>query len=88
MDEEPDAPRCSHCNTPCHEEPNCYFGAKMENRPPKWALPETQQKLIDEHKNPTIPLTNETQNLRPRRIQTNRATPPSSEIAGKTKLSR
>ena len=48
MDEDPDVPRCSHCNTPGHEEPNCYFGANMESRPPKWTLTETQQKLIEE----------------------------------------
>ena len=46
LQKDPDAPRCSHCNTPGHEEPNCYFGANMENHPPKWTLTETQQKLI------------------------------------------
>ena len=70
MDQDPDAPRCSHCNTPGHEEPNCYFRANMENRPPKWTLTETQQKLIEEYKNPTNPLTHENQNLRHRRIYT------------------
>ena len=68
MDKDPDAPSCSHCITPGHEEPNCYFGAHMENRPPKWALTETQQKFINEYKNPTNSLTLETQILRPRRI--------------------
>ena len=48
MDKDPDAPRCSHCNTPGHDEPNCYFGANMDNRPPKWTLTETQQNFIDE----------------------------------------
>ena len=42
MDKDPDAQRCSHCSTPGHEEPNCYFGANMENLPPKWTLTETQ----------------------------------------------
>ena len=58
MDKEPDATRCTHCNTPGHEEPNCYCGANMENRPPKWTLSETHQKLIEECKNsikPNIP---------------------------------
>ena len=58
MDEDPDAPRCSHCNTPGHEEPNCncYFGANMGNRPPKWTLTETQQKLIEEYKKSNKPI--------------------------------
>ena len=55
-DEDPDAPRYSHCNTPGHEEPNCYFGANMENRPPKWTSTETQQKLIEEYKNSNKPI--------------------------------
>ena len=33
LEEDPDAIRCTHCNAPGHEEPTCYFGAKMENRP-------------------------------------------------------
>ena len=56
MDKDPDAPRCSHCNTTGHEEPNCYFGANMENRPPKWTLTETQQKLIEEYKKSNKPI--------------------------------
>ena len=44
LDNDPDAPRCAHCNTTGHEELNCYFGANMENRPPKWTLTETQTK--------------------------------------------
>ena len=63
MDKDPDAPRCSHCNTPGQEEPNSYFEANMENCPSKWTLTETQQKLIEEYK--TI---HETQNLSQRRI--------------------
>ena len=35
LDEDPDAEKCQNCNTPGHEEENCYFGANMENRPPK-----------------------------------------------------
>ena len=35
LDKDLDAPRCSHCNTTGHEEPICYFGANMENHPPK-----------------------------------------------------
>ena len=35
LEEEPDAIRCTHCNAPGDEEPTCYFGANMENRPPK-----------------------------------------------------
>ena len=50
LDNDPDAPRYYHWNNPGHEEPNCYFGANMENRPPKWPLTEKQQKLIDEFK--------------------------------------
>ena len=33
LEEDPDAVRCAHCNAPGHEEPTCYFGANMENRP-------------------------------------------------------
>ena len=63
MDQDPDAPRCSHCNTPGHEEPNCYFGANMENRPPKWTLTETQKKLIEEYKKSNKPIN--PRNLKP-----------------------
>ena len=63
MDQDPDAPRCVHCNTPGHEEPNCYFGANMENRPPKWTLTETQTKLIEEYKKSNKPIN--TRNLKP-----------------------
>ena len=35
LEEDPDAENCKNCNTPGHEEENCYFGANMENRPPK-----------------------------------------------------
>ena len=63
MDKDPDTPRCSHCNTPGHEEPNCYFGANMENRPPKWTLTETQQKLLEEYKKSNKPIN--PRNLKP-----------------------
>ena len=33
LEEDPDAIRCTHCNAPGHEEPTCYFGANMKNRP-------------------------------------------------------
>ena len=56
LDNDPDAPRCSHCNTTGHEEHKCYFGANMENRPPKWKLTETQQKIIDEYKKSNKPI--------------------------------
>ena len=51
LEEEPDAIRCAHCNAPGHEEPTCYFGANMENRPPKWTLTEAKKKLIEHYKN-------------------------------------
>ena len=54
MGEDPNAARCTHCNAPGHKEPICYFGANMENRPPKWPLTETQSssaKVINFPKN-------------------------------------
>ena len=51
LEEDPDAIRCAHCKAPGHEEPTCYFGANMENRPPKWTLTEAQKKLIEHYKN-------------------------------------
>ena len=51
LEEDPDAIRCTHCNAPGHEEPACYFGANMENRPPKWTLTEAQKKRIENYKN-------------------------------------
>ena len=35
LEEIPEAPKCSNCKTPGHDEENCYFGANMDNRPPK-----------------------------------------------------
>ena len=29
LEEDPDAEKCQNCNTPGHEEENCYFGANM-----------------------------------------------------------
>ena len=43
LEEDPDAEKCQNCNTPGHEEENCYFGANMENRPPKWNLTEAYE---------------------------------------------
>ena len=51
LEEDPDAIRCTHCNTPGHEKPTCYFGANMESRPPTWTLTEAQKKLIENYKN-------------------------------------
>ena len=50
LEEDPEALRCTHCNAPGHEEPTCYSGANMENRPPKWTLTDAQKKLIENHK--------------------------------------
>ena len=35
LEEDPEAEKCQNCNTPGHQEENCYFGANMENRPHK-----------------------------------------------------
>ena len=51
LEEDPDAIRCAHCNAPGHEEPTCYFGANMENGPPKWTLTEAQKMLFENYKN-------------------------------------
>ena len=40
LEEDPDAAKCANCNTPGHEEKNCYFGANMN-------LTEAQQKNIE-----------------------------------------
>ena len=50
LDEDPDAEKGRNCNTPGHEEEVCYFGANMENRPPKWNLTEAQKKVIEAYK--------------------------------------
>ena len=56
LEEDPDAAKCENCNTPGHEEENCYFGANMENRPPKWNLTEAQQKIIEAYKQARKPI--------------------------------
>ena len=62
-DQDPNAPRCSHCNTPGLEKLNCYFGANMENLPPKWTLTETEKNLMGEYKKSNKPIN--TRNLKP-----------------------
>ena len=49
LEEVPDAEKCQKCSTPGHDEENCYFGANMENRPPKWTLTEAQKKVIENY---------------------------------------
>ena len=56
LEEDPDAEKCTNCNTPGHEEENCYFGANMENRPPKWTLTESQKKVIEAYKQANKPI--------------------------------
>ena len=50
LEEDADAEKCQNCNTPGHDAENCYFGANMENRPPKWTLTEAQKKVIENYK--------------------------------------
>ena len=56
LEEDPEAEKCHNCNTPGHEEENCYFGANMENRPPKWTLTEAQKKVIEAYKQAKKPI--------------------------------
>ena len=56
LEEDPDAEKCQNCNTPGHEEENCYFGANMDNRPPKWNLTEAQKKVIEAYKQARKPI--------------------------------
>ena len=56
LEEDPDAGKCQNCNTPGHEEENCYFGANMDNRPPKWNLTEAQKKVIEAYKQAIKPI--------------------------------
>ena len=56
LEADPDAEKCQTCNTPGHDEENCYFGANMENRPPKWNLTEAQKKVIEEYKQAKKPI--------------------------------
>ena len=56
LEEDPDAPKCPNCKTPGHEEEDCYFGANMDNRPPKWNLTGAQKKVIEEYKRAKKPI--------------------------------
>ena len=56
LEEDPDAEKCQNCNTPGHDAENCYFGANMENRPPKWTLSEAQKKVIENYKQAKKPI--------------------------------
>ena len=56
LEEDPDAEKCQNCNTPGHEEENCYFGANMENRPSKWNLTDAQKKVIEAYKQARKPI--------------------------------
>ena len=56
LEEDPDAEKCQNCNTPGHEEENCYFGANKDNRPPKWNLTEAQKKVIEAYKQARKPI--------------------------------
>ena len=56
LEEDPEAEKCQNCNTPGHEEENCYFGANMENRPSKWTLTEAQKKVIEAYKQAKKPI--------------------------------
>ena len=50
LEEDPEAPNCPNCKIPGHDEEDCYFGANMDNRPPKWNLTEAQKKTIELYK--------------------------------------
>ena len=56
LEEDPEAEKCQNCNTPGHDEENCYFGANMENRPTKWNLTEAQKKVIKNYKQAKKPI--------------------------------
>ena len=56
LEEDPEAEKCQNCNTPGHQEENCYFGANMENRPPKWTLTEAKKKVIETYKQARKPI--------------------------------
>ena len=56
LEEDSEAEKCQNCNTPGHQEENCYFGANMENRPPKWTLTEAQKKVIETYKQARKPI--------------------------------
>ena len=56
LEEDPEAPKCPNCNTPGHDDEDCYFGANKDNRPPKWNLTEAQKKAIDLYKQAKKPI--------------------------------
>ena len=56
LEEDPDAEKCQNCNTPGHEEKNCYFGVNKENHPPKWNLTVAQKKVIEAYKQAREPI--------------------------------
>ena len=56
LEEDPDAEKCQNCNTPGHDDENCYFGANMEYRPPKWNLREAQKKVIETYNRAKKPI--------------------------------
>ena len=56
LEEDPETEKCQNCNTPGHEEENGYFGANMENRPPKLTLTEAQKKIIETYKQARKPI--------------------------------
>ena len=56
LETDPDTEKCQNCNTLGHDEENCYFGANMENRRPKWNLTEAQKKIIEEYKQAKKPI--------------------------------
>ena len=56
LEEDPDAEKCHNCKTPGHDEESCYFGANMENRPPKWTLTDAQKRIIEAYKQAKKPI--------------------------------
>ena len=56
LEEDPEAPKCPNCNNPGHDEEDCFFGANMDNRPPKWNLTEAQKKAIELYKQAKKPI--------------------------------
>ena len=56
LEEDPEAPKCPNCNTPGHDEEECYFTANMDNRPPKGNLTEAQKKGIELYKQAKKPI--------------------------------
>ena len=61
FEEDRDAEKCKNCNTPAHEEENSYFGANMQNRPPKWNLTDALNKDIDAYKQAQKPIKRKTE---------------------------